>query len=222
MKKLTTIIIFIALANCAAAQQKYFAFNSKVKVGLADTLGNKVNFLSKSKGFTHMVMQVKGDLNKDGLADLAIVKQDTLADTSPYRLQVFFAKPNGEYKLIVSSTKIIDAEYPSGKGYARSDAGFDKIAIKNNVLTIINQLTRGSFSHKFRYQNGNFELIGFTQTYSDGQGTLTYEDFNLSTGIRIYKAERYDTGDVITNKKTKKLIRPLPKLQDFVPFENEL
>jgi hypothetical protein len=175
-----------------------------------------------AQNFTHLVAQAKGDLNKDGLADLAEVKQDTLADTAPYRLQIFFAQPGGKLKLITSSTQIIAPQFPNGKDGYRTGEGFDSIVIKNNVITIKNQLLRGNFNHKFRYQNGYFELIGFNMIYSDGLGTMTYTDFNLSTGVRLYKEERYDTGKILINKKEKKLIRPLPKLENFVPFELNL
>ncbi|RAJ32150.1 hypothetical protein [Pedobacter cryoconitis] len=180
---------------------------------------NTKSFIQKGR---KIVSQSKGDLNKDGLPDWIIVTQDTVADTAPYRLQVFFTQPDGQQKLIVSSDKIIAPQFPNGKNGLRSDAGFESVTINNQVITIKNQLTRGMFSHKFRYQHGNFELIGFKHSGSDGLGSMYNDDFNLSSGIRFYKEQRYDTGKIITNKKEKKLIRPLPKLQDYVPFEKDL
>ncbi len=47
-------------------------------------------------------------------------------------------------------------------------------------------------------------------------------DFNLSTGVRIEKLERYDTDKLLSYKKKKILIRPLPKLQDITAMDNEL
>lgn len=171
--------------------------------------------------FHHLITEERGDLNKDGFLDLVRVTQDTIAATRPYRLQVFFNQPNGKQQLIVTTDQVIEAEFPNGRDGLRSEAGFDTISIKNNVIIIRIQLTRGMFMHKFRFQQGNFELIGFTMLNSDGLGTMYEEDFNLSTGMRFFKEERYDTGDVTVNRKEKKLIRPLPKLQDFVPFEND-
>jgi hypothetical protein len=175
-----------------------------------------------AQNFTHLVLQAKGDLNGDGLADSAVVKQDTLAETFPYMLQIYFAQVKGEYKLTVSSSKIIPAQFPEGKDGYRTGQGFDSIVIKNNTVTIKHQLLRGHFNHKFRYQNGNFELIGFSQVYSDGLGKMYQTDFNLSTGVRTYKEQRYDTDKILINRKEKKWIRPLPKLQDFIPFEIDL
>jgi len=171
--------------------------------------------------FDHKVIEVIGDLNKDSLPDKVIVTQDTLNENAPYRLQVFFKEPYGQFKLIVTTTKIIEPQYPDGRdGYRTED--FSDVTINKGVLSVYFQLLRGHFEHKFRYQNGNFELIGFSEVYSDGQGVMSTTDFNLSRGIRIEKSERYDIDKILSYKKKKILIRPLPKLQDITPFENEL
>lgn len=171
--------------------------------------------------FTVLIGEAKGDLNKDGLPDLVRVTQDTVANTGPFHLEVFFRLQNGKYRLIASSDKLIAAQFPNGKTGLRPEIDFEQVTVNNNVLTINNQLSRGMLFHKFRYQHGNFELIGYTQKSSDGLGTMFLDDFNLSTGIRHYKEERYDTGEVTINRRDKRLIRPLPRLQDFVPFESD-
>ncbi|HRH51667.1 MAG TPA: hypothetical protein PLP23_23160 [Panacibacter sp.] len=176
----------------------------------------------KNYNFSHKVMEVTGDLNKDGLPDKVSVTQDTLNENAPYRLQIFFKDNKGQFKLIATSTKIIEPQYPDGRNGYRTGNGFSDVTIKNRVLSVSFELLRGHYEHKFRFQNGNFELIGFSEVSSDGRGVMETIDFNLSTGIRIEKSERYDTDKVISNKKKKILIRPLPKFQDVVPMENEL
>lgn len=172
--------------------------------------------------FDHKVMEVEGDLNRDNIVDKVVVTQDTLNESAPYRLQIFFNEPNGRSKLIVSSTKIIEPQYPNGRdGYVTGER-FSDITLEKGLLSVNFELLRGHYEHKFRFQNGNFELIGFSMVYSDGRGVMTTTDFNLSTGIRVEKRERYDTDKVLSNKKRKILVRPLPKLQDIVPMENEL
>jgi len=172
--------------------------------------------------FDHNIMEVSGDLNKDSLSDKVIVTQDTLNKNAPYKLQIFFKEPNGEFKLIVTSTKIIEPQYPNGRDGWVTGNGFLDVTINNGVLIVNFELLRGHYEHKFRFQNGSFELIGFSMVYSDGLGVMTTTDFNLSTGIRIEKSERYDTNKVLSNTKKKILIRPMPKLQDITPMENEL
>jgi hypothetical protein len=173
--------------------------------------------------FTFEVTKVVGDLNKDNLEDKVIVTQDTINETAPYKLQLFFAQPNGGFKLMATSTKIIAPQYPDGRDGYRTGDGFMDVSITKGVLSVNFGLLRGHFEHKFRYQNGNFELIGFSYVASDGHGTMSSIDFNLSTGIRIEKTEAYGEDDFPpTYTKKKILIRPLPKIQDVEPFENEL
>ncbi len=172
--------------------------------------------------FNYHVMEAEGDLNKDNVADKVVVCQDSLNDNAPYRLQIFFKEGNGRSKLIVSSTTIIEPQYPDGRDSYMTGNRFSEVTIKNGVLSVNFELLRGHYEHKFRFQNGNFELIGFSSVSSDGNGIMTTTDFNLSTGIRIEKTERYDTGKLLSSTKRKILIRPLPKLQDVIPLEKQL
>ena len=60
-------------------------------------------------------MEVQGDLNHDGIDDKAIVTQDTLHEMAPYRFQVFFVDKDGFSKLIVTTSKLIEPQYPIGR-----------------------------------------------------------------------------------------------------------
>jgi hypothetical protein len=172
--------------------------------------------------FDRKVMEIEGDLNNDSLMDRVIVTQDTLNEIAPYRLQVFFKELDGQLKLIATSIKIIEAQYPDGRNAYKIGNGFIDVTIKNGILSVNFELLRGHYEHKFRFQNGNFELIGFSMVDSDALGEMTTTDFNLSTGIRIEKAEQYDSNKISRRTKKKILVRPLPKLQDLVPMENGL
>ena len=178
--------------------------------------------LSAQNNFTKEITKVKGDLNKDGLIDYVQVLQDTISETAPYKLEIYFAETNGTFKKIISTIKAIDPQFPEGRNGYYNGNSFYEITIIKGILSIHNELIRGNFEHKFRYQNGNFELIGFSQVYSDGQGTMGMVDFNLSTGVRIKTTEPYGEDDFPkTKNQTKMMIRPLPKLQDFTPFKTE-
>lgn len=167
--------------------------------------------------FEHFVCKEMGDLNEDGLEDLAIVYQDTLNQRKPYRLEIFFKRKNGSFKKQISTKTAIEPKIPRIK----QGGGFYKIEIVNNVLEISNELLRGNYKHKFRYQNGDFYLIGFSQTYSNGLGIISELEFNLSTGSLIEKEENYETNKVVRYKKQILKIRPLPKLRNFIPNETE-
>ena len=144
----------------------------------------------EKNNFNREITKVKGDLNKDNINDFILVTQDTINEISPYKLEVFFGQPNGKYKLVVSTNQAIEPEFPDGKnvGYnSDSKSNFSEIIIKNGILSINIELIRGHFEHKFRFQNNNFELIGYTFGFSNGRGQCYTTDFNLSTGIRIEK-----------------------------------
>lgn len=171
--------------------------------------------------FKSLVTTVYGDLNKDGLIDLAVVTQDTISDNAPYLLEVFFKQANGDLKLIVSSTKAIEPQFPSGRENHFWGVAFDKLRIQKGVLWIEIGFTRGHMEHKFRYQNDRFELIGYT--YIDvNAGQIEQIDYNLSTGRRIEKEGTISEDDYTVVKDEVIKLTPLPKLEDFEPFVHEL
>ncbi len=44
--------------------------------------------------YTKIISSVTGDLNKDGILDQVVVKEDTMAFTDPYQLEVYFGQEN--------------------------------------------------------------------------------------------------------------------------------
>ncbi|WP_342327976.1 hypothetical protein [Pedobacter sp. FW305-3-2-15-E-R2A2] len=173
------------------------------------------------ENFNVVVSIAKGDLNKDLLPDSVVVTQDTTADTSPYRLEIFFAKKGGGYQLNIRTDKAINEQHPNGKDGYRDGYGFSKVTIKRGVIDLYCQLIRGYFIHKFRHQNGNFELIGYNYRTMNPLG-VSFADFNLSTGVYLETVEYDDPEQKGTKNRKIIKVRPLPKLQDFVPYSNDL
>ncbi|MDI9258237.1 hypothetical protein [Flavobacterium sedimenticola] len=163
--------------------------------------------------FSVLISEVKGDLNKDQLEDKVIVTQDTIDNYAPFSLQIFFAQTDGTFKLTVSSTNVIEAQYQNGKGEYKEPGGFESVTAKKGVITFRYQTLKGYFEHKFRFQNENFELIGFTQFHETAEEKTTV-DFNLTNGRYITKTFHTEK-ETTTIHKEKKLIRPLPRLQDI-------
>ena len=161
---------------------------------------------------------VKGDLNKDTFADSVVVLQDTLNNISPYRLKIYLTKPSGKYFLSTLSDSAIKPEFPGGKDEYGNGSGFSEITIHSGILSINYVVIRGHYEHKFRYQNGNFELIRFTSVYSDGQGIMYSTDYNLSKGTLLKISERYDTDKMLSKKWKILKVKNLLKLQSFSPF----
>lgn len=171
--------------------------------------------------FKEVISTVEGDLNKDGIIDLAIVKQDTLHENAPYQLEIFFGQENGDSELIVSTTQAIEPQFPNGREHHMWGNGFGGLSIHNGVLWIETGFIRGHMEHKFRYQNNRFELIGYSYVNAD-VGTIRVVDYNLSTGKRIEK--ECDIGSDEYTVTMDKVIKqnPLPSLDEFEPYVNDL
>ncbi len=172
--------------------------------------------------FNAVVSYFKGDLNKDQILDSAVVTQDTLNEFAPYRLEIFFFEKNGKKTLVLQTDKAIQAQFPNGKEQHMYGNGFDQISFHKGVLWIETGLIRGHFEHKFRFQNGNFELIGYTYGNSDGLGKLYINDFNLMTGKYIEKIEYYSSDEASEVVVRTIKLKPLPNLKDFEQYSNEL
>jgi hypothetical protein len=185
---------------------------------------------SKSKdNYTYQVREENGDLNNDGKMDRITVKMDTVDETRPLRLQIFLSEPNGKLTLAVSSTKIIEPQYPienQGKfnGYQIPD-----FFIENGILKMWSEIKGGNITYDFKYSNGNFELIyvdklanNATKGYTDENTIFTETKFDLITGIRTETDEISGSTKASKVRKKRVLIRPLPKIQDFKFSDKDL
>lgn len=158
-----------------------------------------------------------GDLNKDNISDSVVVMHDTTSAEKPYRLQVLFGRPDGQYQLAATSETAI---LPDGGAGAHDAINLDSVLVSKGVLTVRISLLRGMAEYLYRYQNQRFELIGYSRNESDGQGMLVSEQYNLSTGRYIRSTEAYDGEDRPTaHTDTIIPIRPLPVMDTLVPFE---
>lgn len=170
--------------------------------------------------FDKIEMTVSGDLNKDGLLDLIIVKQDTTNDFGTYLLEVFFTEKNGDKKLIVGSDKALPPEFPSGKeGWMHGNA-LDGISIKKGVLWIEMGGLRSYYEYKFRYQDGSFKLIGYTAGGMHHGGVRNI-DYNLSTGKKVLtESTMVADGEEETSTTTESIdkLENLPELEMFEAF----
>jgi hypothetical protein len=178
--------------------------------------------IKNKDNYNYQVREEKGDLNNDGKIDKITVKMDTINETIPLRLQIFLSQPNGKLTLAVSSTKIIEPQYPvenQGKfnGYQIPD-----FFIEKGILTMWSEIKGGNITYDFKYHNGNFELIkvnkltnNATKGYTDENTIYTETKFNLITGLRTETDEILGSGKILNKRKKTVLIRPLPKIQDF-------
>jgi tetratricopeptide (TPR) repeat protein len=133
-----------------------------------------------------------GDLNKDGIADAALVLEyktitaESRADNDtiysyPRILLVLFKNASQYNSVAQQNTFMLRAE----EGDHMSGDPYDTIEINKGVLNINYEYTRSHLYYKFRYQNNNFYLIGATEA---GVHLDTEEswDFNFQTRTVVH------------------------------------
>lgn len=184
---------------------------------------NLFSQISKDKDtFTYQVREENGDLNNDGKPDKITVKMDTVDETRPLKLQIFLSQPNGKLILAVSSTQIIEPQYPIEKKGEFNGCQIPDFFIEKGILRMWSEIKGGNITYDFKYQNGNFELIyvnkltnNATKGYTDENTIFTEVKFDLVTGIRTETDEISGSAKPIKVRKKTVLMKPLPKIQDF-------
>src|SRR4030095_14481247 len=177
----------------------------------------------------------RGDLNKDGIEDIAMVlggkwenqenwmEKEAEDSTLPKRkLLILFGGKDG-YKKAGTGDKVILCKECGGV-FGDPFAG---IEIKNGLLTIYHyggSSWRWSYTHKFRYQQNDFYLIGKTyesylcveecEKLNSFAGTH-FKDENLVTGAYEEKKISDEGCKVLVDKKGKQDVKPLISLSKF-------
>jgi hypothetical protein len=130
-----------------------------------------------------------GDLNKDGLKDVALVIEyqdtvmevlppDTIAKLSnPRILVIAFKLPGGGYSLVAQNNLFLLRSKEMGPGDSK-DAGL--FVDKKGILHIHYEFFHGDAEYKFRYQKEDFYLIGYVQHGVAG-GEFMTDDYNFLT-----------------------------------------
>jgi hypothetical protein len=138
-----------------------------------------------------LIKEVTGDLNKDQVDEKAAVydmadKDDDIDGVD--REIIIFKKVKGQWAIWHRSTKAVG----NSKSGGMMGDPFEDIEISKGVLTI-SQSGGSSWKwwkqDKYRYQHGQFELIGFTSHYGKLCEYWESFDFNLLTGKIILKKE---------------------------------
>ncbi|TPG63731.1 hypothetical protein EAH73_16930 [Hymenobacter nivis] len=168
-----------------------------------------------------------GDLNKDGLADKALVlersagkgatnAQDLTASTVPRMLVVLFKLPGNQgYALGAQSNSFIllhdDPE---------ADDPFASISIARGVLKIDFQYNRpdshddiSTSAYKFRYDGQHFVLIGADLSIT-GRMSFTFQAYSYNFLTRKGVFTTGALGEVADKTLTKTLKLPLPRTLD--------
>jgi len=148
--------------------------------------------------------EIKGDLNNDGLDDYALIMRWKGEDYIG-RIVIVFNKGTN-YALVMETKDINIGE-------------LDEVTIKKGVLSVsfdcnCSMHTRSKYD--FRYQNSDFELIGFESSVSyQGNGGLTSINFMTK---KMKKVDFVDWNEGSEKWNDITLKGQLKKLQDFGTF----
>ncbi|MCS4303787.1 hypothetical protein [Chryseobacterium sp. BIGb0232] len=184
---------------------------------------NLKNF-SVPKGYKK-VKEIKGDLDKDGKNETVLVfdtDKPASAEEKDYK-RVFYILKNdqGNLKIWKENSTLL---YSSRMGFY-PDGNILDIQIKNNCLIVEQHFSSNSRhtltnKHTFRFQNGDFYLIGSYDNFADNCEFDFTNEINFSTGKVIVDRE-YSSCDDETkvpesfNKEFNYKLKTLIKMDDF-------
>lgn len=171
--------------------------------------------------FSYEVKTAEGDLNHDKIKDRVVVDMDIKDGTRPLRMQILLLQPNSKkLKLVVSTTKIIESQYPKEKRGKHSEGNIPDFFIEKGILQMVTDIKNCKSRYFFKYRNGNLELNSVERVIWDGKETTIQTAINLLTGSKVV----YDQ-DLGPDKKykirQKNKPKPLPKIQDLTFSELE-
>ncbi|REC46153.1 hypothetical protein [Chryseobacterium pennipullorum] len=171
--------------------------------------------IAQKDNFTFQVQKEVGDLNNDKLDDKIMVEMDLKDDTRPLRVQIFLSQPDKKLKLVVSSTKLIESQYPSYKKGEHNGDVIPDFFIEEGKLKMLTDIKNRKSSYEFRLKQNNFELIKISRVRWDGKDTTFETKIDLLAKTKI-EFEQVTGSEKLLNKRTKTIkINSLPKIQDL-------
>lgn len=203
MRLLLSFVISLLLISCQANQNNDNNNNNQPNTDTT-TLNittqhegeesTTIDTVATPEGFTKL-QEAKGDLDKDNQEEMVIVydtKKETELGTE--RQLHIFKKEGGGWKLWHQS---VGAVLPSEHGGMMGDP-FEGISIERGSIVVSHfggSKDKWSYTHRYRYQNGAWQLIGATINYGAVCETWKNYDYNLVTGKIEAKIETESCDD---------------------------
>lgn len=131
--------------------------------------------------------EIYGDFNKDGFPDCILIikgtdKKNLVINDFDEKVDrnrrgiIILTNNKGVYKVVVQNKTCFSSENEDGGVYYPPELWFE---LKKDVLTIQYSHGRyGYWAYKFRYNNSDFELIGYDQ--SDSHGPMVMEETSIN------------------------------------------
>lgn len=173
-------------------------FSFLIVLSVINLSAQNLKIFSVPKGYTR-IAEAKGDLDKDGKDEVVLVFDTNIKASDNHNLEgatdykrVFYILKNedGRLKIWKENSTIL---FSSGTGFYPSDNTLE-VSIKNNSLHIgqsffTNSRHTQQYKHTFRFQNGDFYLIGSLDHFEDTCDFSFTNEINFSTGKVIIDRE---------------------------------
>lgn len=148
-----------------------------------------------------VIETVDGDLDGDQIPEKVIVynTKDTTEYGNIREIQIL-KKVSGKWAILEKSRNAI---LKSGDGGMMGDP-YQSTEIQKGILMITQaggSSWKWGYTDKYRFQNGRFELIGYSSSSGKPEEYSTDVDFNLSTGQLTFEKEVENTKEYGPSKK---------------------
>ncbi|REC73168.1 hypothetical protein DRF60_19665 [Chryseobacterium elymi] len=209
-------------------------FCLSVSLLIAGLHAQSLKEFSVPKGY-QKIAEAKGDLDKDGKDETVIIfntNKKINPDDRDNFLRTFFILKNidGKLRIWKENNTVL---FSSGMGFYSEDNAPPEITIKNSSLSITQIFNTNSrhtqtYKHTFRFQNGDFYLIGSHDRFEDTCEFNYLTEINFSTGKIITDEEYYSCDDEekdIPKDVHKEFVHPfktLIKMNNFRIGENKI
>lgn len=167
-----------------------------------------------------IMKQAKGDLNKDGIPDAALVlnnkkedKENIDTEEMSRLLVIIFGVKEGGYTLSAASE---DAVLCKTCGGVFGDPFADLKIVRGTIVIdhYGGSSDRWGFTHRWRFQDGDWYLVGVASRIENNlRGNYETKDTNLITGDCII--EKKPASGKVKVTRSKVPVKPLSKLANF-------
>ncbi|ANF49580.1 hypothetical protein A0O34_03000 [Chryseobacterium glaciei] len=150
---------------------------------------------------SEVIQSVDGDLDGDKSPEKVIVynTKDTTDMGNIRELQIL-KKINGKWTILEKSRNAI----LESRGGGMMGDPYQDMEIQKGILMITQaggSSWKWGYTDKYRFQNGQFELIGYDSTYGKPEEYFSNVEFNLSTGQLNFEKEVENTAEYGKSKK---------------------
>lgn len=179
------------------------------------------------KNFTPKYWELKkiayGNLDEDENDEAAAVyTTPNINHADAEQVLAIYKKENGKWKILHQTS----APLLSSQSGGMMGNPFNGISITKKSIVIKHfggSRDKWEYTHRYRFQNGDWHLIGASADFGAPCDYWVSFDYNISTGDATYKktVENCENGEnkVVQTQKSNKKIQP-PKMDNFIPGDH--